>query len=49
VTAAGPPPKNHINWVVYDSDWEAEFCRVAESHPQVLAYTKNHTKRNALG
>jgi type III restriction enzyme len=38
----GPPPKNHINWVVLDSDWEAEFCRVAESHPKVVAYTKNH-------
>ena len=25
-----------------DSDWEAEFCRVAESHPKVVAYTKNH-------
>jgi type III restriction enzyme len=37
----GPPPKNHVNWVVYDSDWEAEFCRVAEAHPQVIAYTKN--------
>jgi hypothetical protein len=24
----GPPPKNHVNWVVLDSDWEAEFCRV---------------------
>jgi type III restriction enzyme len=32
----------HINWVVLDSDWEAEFCRVAESHPNVLAYVKNH-------
>jgi type III restriction enzyme len=32
----------HVNWVVYDSDWEAEFCRVAESHPKVLAYVKNH-------
>jgi type III restriction enzyme len=32
----------HINWVVLDSDWEAEFCRVAESHPQVRAYVKNH-------
>ncbi len=32
----------HINWVVLDSDWEAEFCRVAESHPLVLAYAKNH-------
>ena len=32
----------HINWVVLDSDWEAEFCRVAESHPKVRAYVKNH-------
>lgn len=32
----------HINWVVLDSDWEAEFCRVAEAHPQVKAYVKNH-------
>jgi type III restriction enzyme len=39
---SGPPPKNHVNWVVFDSDWEAELCRVAESHPQVIAYTKNH-------
>jgi type III restriction enzyme len=38
----GPPPKNPINWVILDSDWEAEFCRVAESHPKVIAYTKNH-------
>jgi len=38
----GPPPKNHVNWVVLDSDWEAEFCRVAELHAQVIAYTKNH-------
>lgn len=30
---SGPPPKNHVNWVILDSDWEAEFCRVAESHP----------------
>jgi type III restriction enzyme len=39
---SGPPPKNQVNWVVLDSDWEAEFCRVAESHPKVIAYTKNH-------
>ncbi len=39
---SGPPPKDHVNWVVLDSDWEAEFCRVAESHPKVVAYTKNH-------
>ena len=28
--------------MVLDSDWEAEFCRIAESHPKVVAYTKNH-------
>lgn len=33
---------SHINWVVLDSDWEAEFCRVAEAHPKVRAYVKNH-------
>ncbi len=38
---AGPPPRNHVNWVILDSDWEAEFCRVAEAHPSVVAYTKN--------
>ena len=32
----------HVNWVVLDSDWEAEFCRVSESHPRVKAYVKNH-------
>ena len=32
----------HINWVILDSDWEGEFCRVAESHPKVKAYAKNH-------
>jgi type III restriction enzyme len=32
----------HVNWVVLDSDWEGEFCRVAESHPKVRAYVKNH-------
>lgn len=34
--------RSHINWVVCDSDWEAEFCRVAEAHPRVLSYAKNH-------
>lgn len=33
---------SHINWVVLDSDWEGEFCRVAEAHPKVRAYVKNH-------
>jgi len=28
--------------VILDSDWEAEFCRVAEEHPRVRAYVKNH-------
>ncbi|MBP8290006.1 MAG: restriction endonuclease, partial [Chromatiaceae bacterium] len=32
----------HLNWVILDSDWEAEFCRVAEAHPQVRGYVKNH-------
>ena len=31
-----------INWVILDSDWEAEFCRVAEAHPRVKSYVKNH-------
>jgi type III restriction enzyme len=35
------PRRSHINWVVCDSDWEAEFCRVAEAHPKVRAYVKN--------
>jgi len=32
----------HINFAVIDSDWEAEFCRVADQHPRVLAWVKNH-------
>ncbi|MEB3885784.1 BPTD_3080 family restriction endonuclease [Lyngbya sp. CCY1209] len=32
----------HINWVILDSDWESECCRVMESHDRVLAYVKNH-------
>ncbi len=35
------PNKSHVNWVVCDSDWEAEFARVAEGHPRVLSYVKN--------
>jgi type III restriction enzyme len=35
------PRKCHVNWVICDSDWESEFCRVAESHPRVRAYVKN--------
>jgi len=35
------PTKCHINYVVLDSDWEAEFARVAEQHPKVISYVKN--------
>ena len=37
------PRKSHINWVITDSDWEAEFCRVVEAHPRVVSYVKNHS------
>ncbi len=33
----------HVNWVILDSDWEGEFCRVAEAHQLVKAYVKNHS------
>jgi type III restriction enzyme len=33
----------HVNFVVLDSDWEAELCRVVEAHPKVRAYVKNHS------
>ena len=32
---SGPPPKNHVNWVVLDSDWEAEFCGCAGLDPRL--------------
>ncbi|MCL2873093.1 MAG: DEAD/DEAH box helicase family protein [Betaproteobacteria bacterium] len=31
----------HLNYSICDSEWEAEFCRVAEKHPKVKAYVKN--------
>lgn len=34
--------KCHINYVVLDSGWEAELCRVVERHKRVKAYVKNH-------
>jgi type III restriction enzyme len=37
------PRRCHVNWVILDSDWEAEFCRVVEKHPRVRAYVKNHS------
>ncbi len=36
------PDKCHVNWCILDSDWEAEFCRVIEGHPDVICYVKNH-------
>ncbi|MEK7950445.1 BPTD_3080 family restriction endonuclease [Luteolibacter soli] len=33
--------RSHVNYVVTDSDWEAEFARVAESRKEVLYYVKN--------
>jgi type III restriction enzyme len=35
------PARCHVNHVVLDSDWEAEFAAVAEAHPRVLCYVKN--------
>ena len=32
---------SHVNYVVCDSDWEAEFARVVEAHPATIAYVKN--------
>ncbi len=37
------PSRSHVNWVILDSNWEGEFCRVAEEHPRVRAYVKNHS------
>jgi type III restriction enzyme len=37
------PRRCHVNWVILDSDWEAELCRVVERHPRVRAYLKNHS------
>ncbi len=33
--------KSHVNYVVLDSSWEAEFARVLEQHPKVISYVKN--------
>lgn len=33
--------KCHVNWAILDSEWEGEFCRVAEKHPKVVSYVKN--------
>ena len=36
------PGRCHVNYAVCDSDWEAEFCRIADGHPRVRAWVKNH-------
>jgi type III restriction enzyme len=33
--------RSQINFVVCDSDWEAEFCRAVEANPRLRAYVKN--------
>jgi type III restriction enzyme len=35
------PDRCHINYVVCDSNWEAEFARVVEEHPATICYVKN--------
>lgn len=35
------PTKCHINWAICDGQWEAEFCRVVEDHPNTITYVKN--------
>jgi type III restriction enzyme len=37
------PRRCHVNWVICDSDWEPEFCRVVEAHHRVRAYAKNQS------
>jgi type III restriction enzyme len=37
------PTRCHVNWVVCDSDWEAELCRALETHKRVRRYVKNHS------
>jgi len=35
------PRRCQVNWIVLDSGWEGELCRVVESNPRVRAYVKN--------
>jgi type III restriction enzyme len=32
---------SHVNYVVCDSDWEAEFARVVDAHKATISYVKN--------
>ena len=36
------PNRCHVNYAFCDSGWEAEFCRIADGHPRVRAWVKNH-------
>jgi type III restriction enzyme len=36
------PDKCHLNYVVYDRDWEAAFAEALERMPEVVSYVKNH-------
>ena len=47
---SGPPPKNHVNWVVLDSDWEAEFlpCRRVASEGRGLHEEPQLGPRSAI-
>ncbi len=36
------PDKCHLNYVVYDRDWEAGFAERIEAMDEVMAYVKNH-------
>lgn len=40
-TYSTDPRRCHVNHVVCDSGWEAEFARTVEAHPKVRAYVKN--------
>jgi type III restriction enzyme len=36
------PDRSHLNWIITDSDWEADLATIIESDPRVLSYAKNH-------
>ena len=36
------PQRCHLNRAVCESSREANFCRILESHPQVISYAKNY-------
>src|SRR5580692_1016683 len=37
------PDKCHLNYVVYDRDWEAGFAERIEGMSEVISYVKNHS------